>query len=218
MVKTDAQLKSDVSAELLWDPAVDAANVGVAVRDGVVTLAGEVETNPQKHAVERAVRRVAGVRGIAVDLEVRRAPAHERTDADVARAALHALEWHSLVPQDTVKVEVENGWVTLTGEVGWAYQAASAEQAVHPLVGVTGVTNRIAIRQHAKATDIRRDIAAALTRHAQREADHIAVAVDGHVVTLSGKVASLAEREAAVGTAFCAKGVARVVDRLEVAG
>ncbi|MEJ8837883.1 BON domain-containing protein [Ramlibacter sp. AN1133] len=217
-MKSDLQIKSDVTAELVWDPAVNATNVGVAVADGIVTLSGTVETYAQKHAVERAVRRVSGVRGIAVGLEVRLAPGHARTDAEIAQAALHALRWHSLVPDERVKVEVDNGWVTLRGELEWAYQSASAESAVRPLVGVRGVSNEIALVPHAKPQQIRADITAALVRHAQREAGRVAIDVEGGVVTLHGQVDSLAEHDAVMGTAFAAKGVTRVIDRLEVTG
>jgi osmotically-inducible protein OsmY len=215
-MKTDLQLKSDVTAELMWDPAVNPANVGVAVKDGIVTLSGTVDTYLQKHAVERAARRVSGVRGLAIDLEVRLAPGHRRTDAEIVQAALHALRWHSVVPDDRVKVEVEDGWVTLRGHLDFGYQSASAEQAVRPLIGVRGVTNEIRLVQHASAQQMRADIAAALTRHAQREASHIAIDVDGGVVTLRGKVGSLPEHDAVIGTAHSAKGVTGVIDRIEV--
>jgi osmotically-inducible protein OsmY len=215
-MKTDLQLKSDVTAELVWDAAVNPTRIGVAVRNGVVTLSGEVETHLEKHAVERAVRRVGGVRGIALDLQVRLAPAHERSDADVAQAAVAALAWHSLVPEDKVKVAVEDGWVTLTGEVDWGYQSASAEQCVRPLIGVKGLSNQIRLKQRASAQDLRAGIESALTRHAQREARHISIEVDDGIVTLRGEVGSMAEREAALGTAVAAKGVTRVIDKLEV--
>lgn len=217
-MKSDMQMKSDVTAELMWDPAVNSASVGVAVKEGIVTLSGTVDTVLQKHAVERAVRRVGGVRGIAMDVDVRLSPPHERSDTEIAQAALHALRWHSLVPDDRITVRVEDGWVTLSGEVDWPYQLASAEQCVRPLVGVLGVTSHIELKQRSSPQDIRTGISAALTRHAQREAGHIAVEVDGAVVTLRGKVGSLAEHDAAIGTATAAKGVARVIDRLEVAG
>jgi len=216
-MKDDLQLKADVNAELAWDPAVNAANVAVAVQDGVVSISGPVDSYLQKHAVERAVRRVAGVRGIALDLEVRLAPEHQRSDAEIAQAALHALAWHSLVPPDSVRVEVEDGWVTLTGEVDWGYQSASAEQCVHPLVGVRGISNRLHLKQRADPEQLRAEIAGAFRRHAEREAHHIAVEVDGGVVTLSGSVHSMAEHEAAVGVAYAARGVTRVVDKLQVA-
>lgn len=216
-MKSDQQLKSDICAELAWDPAVDATNVGVAVREGVVTLSGVVDGYLQRHAAERAVRRVAGVRGLAVDLDVNLAPDHRRSDGEIAQAALHALRWHSLVPDDKVKVTVDDGWLTLEGEVDWGYQSASAEQSVHPLVGVRGVTNAIRIRQHANPAQLREDIAAAFERHARREARHIGIEVDGGVVTLSGTVDTLSEHEAAIATAYAARGVTRVVDRLQVA-
>lgn len=217
-MKTDVQLKSDVTAELAWDPSIDATRVGVAVNKGVVTLSGDVETYLQKHAVERAVRRVGGVRGIALDVTVRLAPRDQRSDAEIAQAALHALEWHSLVPEDKVKVEVEDGWVTLTGELDWGYQSASAEQCIRPLIGVRGVTNQIRLKQRANPAGIQADIEAALTRHAQREARHITVDVDGGVVTLRGQVESMAEHEAVIGTAWASKGVTRVIDQLALAG
>lgn len=216
-MKSDLQLKADVTAELVWDPAVDANHVGVAVKDGVVTVSGLVETYLQKHAVERAVHRVSGVRGLALDLEVRLAPEHQRSDAEIAQAALHALAWHSLVPQERVHVQVEDGWVTLSGEVDWGYQSASAEQCVHPLMGVRGVTNHIRLKQRVDPAELREEIASAFTRHAQREAGHIAIDVDGGVVTLTGTVHSMAEHEAALGVAYAARGVTRVVDKLQVA-
>ena len=215
-MKTDEQLKTDVSAELRWDPAVNDTHIGVAVRNGIVTLNGTVDNYVQKHAVERAARRVAGVRGIALDLEVRLAPGHARTDAEIAQAAAHALRWHSLVPDDKVRVEVEDGWVRLSGEVDWAYQRASAEQCVRPLVGVLGVTNDVTIQARANAKEITRDITSALERHADREARRVAVDVEGGVVTLRGTVDTLAERRAIVGTAYAAKGVSRVIDQIEV--
>lgn len=216
-MKPDTSLKADVNAELAWDPSIgNPAAIGIAVKDGVVTLSGEVDTLMQKHAAERAVRRVAGVRGIAVDLEVKLAASAQTTDADIAHAALNALHWHSAVPNDQVTVEVDDGHVTLRGEVDWSYQSVSAEQCVRPLLAVKSVRNEIHIRPHVRASDLASDISAALARHALREAKHIAVDVDGGVVTLRGKVDSIQDREAAIGTAWCGKGVTRVIDQLEV--
>lgn len=215
-MKSDEQLKTDVAAELAWDPAVNATGIGVAIRNGIVTLSGEVDTYMHKHAVERAVRRVSGVRGIALDLHVYLAPGDKRSDAEIAQAALAALKWHSLVPEDKVKVEVEDSWVTLTGEVDWGYQSASAEQCIRPLVGVRGVTNQIRLKQHVNPAEMQADIESALARHAQREARRIAVQVEAGVVTLRGQVSSMAEHEAVIGTAYGSKGVTRVVDQLEV--
>ena len=215
-MKTDAELKADVAAELAWDPAVNASAIGVIVRNGLVTLTGHLETFAQKHAVERAVRRVAGVRGIALELDVKLAPEHRRSDSELAQAAIAALRWNSLVPDDHVRVEVEDAWVTLTGEVDWPYQFSSAEQCIRPLTGVRGVTNLVTIKPRVRGNDIARQITDALTRHAQREARQIDVEVDGGTVTLSGHVDSLAEHDAAVGAAFGTRGVTSVIDKLEV--
>jgi len=215
-MKTDAHIKADVIDELAWDPAVNATGVGVAVREGVVTLTGHLDSYAEKHAVERAVHRVAGVRGIAVELDVRLAVEHKRSDSDIAQAAATALQLNSLVPDEKIQVMVENGRVTLTGEVDWSYQLASAEQCVRPLAGVRGLSNQITIKSRASSKDVGAQITAALMRQAVREAKHITVEVEGSVVTLWGKVHSLAEREAAVGAAFSARGVSRVVDKLEV--
>ena len=144
-MKTDAHIKADVTDELAWDPAVNATSIGVAVREGVVTLTGHLDSYAEKPAVERAVHRVAGVRGIAVELDVRLAAVHKRSDSDIAQAAATALQLNSLVPDEKIQVQVENGRVTLTGEVDWSYQLASAEQCVRPLAGVRGLSNRITV-------------------------------------------------------------------------
>lgn len=216
-MKTDAQLKTDITDELAWDPAINAAGIGVMVRDGVASLTGHLDTFSEKHAVERAVRRVAGVRGIALELDVKLAPQHKRSDSEIAQAASMALRLNSLVPDGKVQVEVEKGWINLTGELDWGYQRSSAEQCVRSLTGVRGLVNHITIKPHASGANIGTQIAAALARQAAREARHIDIDVAGGVVTLRGKVHSLAERDAAVGAAFSARGVLRVVDKLEVA-
>jgi osmotically-inducible protein OsmY len=215
-MKTDMQLKADVTAELAWEPAINAAAIGVIVKDGVVTLTGHLDSFAEKHAVEKAVRRVSGVRGIAVELDVRLSAGHERTDAEIAQAAIAALHWHTWVPDERIKVQVEDGWVTLTGDVDSRFQLTSAEQCVRTLTGVRGLTNKITIKPHARQNDISAEITAALTRQAQREAGHIQVGVEGGVVTLTGNVHSLAEHEAALGAAWATRGVGRVVDNLEV--
>jgi len=215
-MKTDAQLKADVTSELAWDPSIDANAIGVMVKDGIVTLTGHLDSFAEKQAVERAARRVSGVRGIAVELDVKPSAAHKRSDSEIAKAALAALRWHSWVPEERVKVEVEDGWVTLGGEVDWRYQATSAEQCIRPLVGVRGLSNNIDIKPSVSEKDISAEISAALTRQAQREAGQIRIEVDGAVVTLRGKVHSLPEHDAAVGAAWATRGVSRVVDGLLV--
>ena len=189
----------------------------MAVHDGLVTLTGKLNTYAEKYAAERAVRRVAGVRGIAIDLDVKLVAQHERSDTEIAEVATTAMRWHSMVPDDRVKVEVENGWVTLSGELDWGYQYACAEQAIRPLLGVRGLINNITIKSRVHAGNLRDEITAALTRQAQREAHRIGVEVEGAIVTLTGQVHSMAEHDAAIGTAHSARGVSRVVDHLRVA-
>jgi osmotically-inducible protein OsmY len=216
-MKSDSQIKTDVMEELAWDPEIDANGIGVMVTSGVVTLTGHLNTYAEKYAVEKAVRRVAGVRGIAIELDVKLSIEHKRSDSEIALAAIAALRWNTLVPDERVKVEVSNGWVTLTGELDWSYQSNSAAQSIRSLMGVRGLTNKITLKPMASSSDIVGQISAALKRQAEREAKHIGIEVDGSAVTLRGKVHSLAEHDAAVGAAYTARGVARVIDKLEIA-
>jgi osmotically-inducible protein OsmY len=212
-MKTDLQIKQDVSDELAWDPAVDAATVGVEVNRGVVTLSGHLRTYVEKLAAERAAERVAGVKAVVVELDVRVPGMHD--DEAIAEAARAALQWHAGLPASGIKVRVEKGWVSLAGEVEWAYQREQAERSVGHLRGVAGVINQLVIKSLRIAPpDVAKRIDAALRRHAEREAAHIRVEVLGSVVTLEGKVDSPQEREAAFGAAWSAPGVTRVVDHL----
>lgn len=214
--ETDLQLKADVTDEFAWDPAIDAANVGVMVKDGVVTLAGHLDSFLVKHAVERTAHRVAGLRGIALELVVKLAAEHKRSDSEIAQSAATVLLLNSLVPDGKVQVEVEDGWVTLIGEVEWNYQFAGAVQCIRPVAGVRGLDNRIGIKSRASGKAIGLQISPALTRQAMREAKHITVGVEGGVVILWGEVHFLAEREASVGAAFSAHGVSPVVNKLQI--
>jgi len=217
-MKSDAMLRSDIVAELNFDPAItmNATDIGVVVKDGVVTLSGHASSHSQKHAIERAVQRVKGVKALAVEMSVRLPAASERTDADIAKAAENALEWNVLVPDDAVHPMVEGGWITLSGGVEWAYQRRAAEVAVRHLMGVRGVTNMVEVKGRFTAVDVERKISDALKRQADREARHIQVLVDGAQVTLRGTVKSWAERRAAQGAAWSAPGVAKVVNNLLV--
>ena len=215
-MKSDSQLKQDVSTELDWDPSINASQVGVAVKDGVVTLSGHLDTYAEKHAVERAAQRVHGVKAIAVELDVKLAPSHQRSDSEIAAAAESALKWHSLVPAERLQVKVEKGWVTLNGEVDWEYQRRSAEKAIRPLTGVIGLSNAVTLRPSTSPANVANRIRDALTRHAEHEAKHIEVIVNGSVVTLRGKVDSWPERTAAYGAAWSAPGVMSVVNELTV--
>ena len=217
-MKTDTQLKADVESELAWDPSINAANVGVAVKSGIVTLTGHIDTYAEKYAIERAAQRVQGVKATAIELDVKLAPGHVRSDSDIAAAADSALQWHALVPDGKVKVKVEKGWVTLTGTLDWDYQRISAEKAVRPLTGVVGVSNAITLKPQTTPANISNRIHDALTRHAEREAKNIEVSVKGSTVTLHGKVDSWAERSAAQGAAWSAPGITSVVNEVRVGG
>lgn len=215
-MKSDAMLRSDIVAELNFDPVVTATDVGVIVKDGVVTLTGHPRSHAEKHAIERAVQRVKGVKAITIEMQVKPPSGHERTDADVALAAKSALEWNVLIPDDKIHPMVEKGWVTLNGEVEWEYQRRAAEVAVRDLFGVAGVTNRVIVKPKLTPADIEERVRQALERQADREAHRIQVRVSGGDVTLSGKVYSWAERKAAQGAAWSAPGVANVVNNLRV--
>jgi osmotically-inducible protein OsmY len=213
---TDADLKRDVLAELDWDPAVKPDAIGVAVKDGVVTLTGHVDSFAQKRAAEEAVARVAGVKAIAVEIDVKVAPQHRRSDTEIAAAIEDTLRWNHLVRPEQLRVTVEHGHVTLEGEVEWNYERKGVENSIRPLVGVTGITNRIALQPQPEATDVGKRIEEALTRQAIREARHIEVLVEGHTVKLRGQVHSWPEREAAQGVAWSAPGVRTVINELSV--
>ncbi|WP_029050260.1 BON domain-containing protein [Cupriavidus sp. amp6] len=213
-MKTDLQLKKEVTEELDWDPAIDAAAIGVEVRKGVVTLSGHLPSYAEKLAAEHAAEKVSGVRAVVVNLDVR--PMGEFSDEAIGSAARGALQWHVHLPADAVKLRVEKGHVTLTGEVEWGYQRTLAERTVSQLRGVTGVTNQIRIQVRPAPANVVERIEAALRRHAEREAKHISVAMRDGTVTLSGRVDSRAERLAAVGAAWSAPGVGAVVDDLEL--
>ena len=215
-MKSDDQLKNDVLAELEWDPIVNASDVGVIVKDGVVTLTGQLASHAEKYAAKRAAQRVDGVKALAVELTVRLVSSHERTDAEIALAANNMIEWNSLVPKGKIHSVVESGWVTLDGVVEWDYQRRAAEDSVRNLLGVLGITNLVKIKPKVSATDIGRKIQDALVRQANREAKHIDISVDGAQVTLEGSVNSWAERNAAQGAAWSAPGVLNVVDNLHI--
>lgn len=216
-MKSDAQLKNDVMEELAWDPAVRAEGIGVAVSEGVVTVTGHLETFAEKTAVERTLRRVDGVRAMALELDVRLAPQHRRGDTEIAAAARHALAWQTVAPADQVRIAVEGGWITLTGEVDWDFQRQAACKAVRSLTGVVGVSNEIRIRMRVTPEKLAARIEDALKRHAVRAAHKMQIEVRDGTVTLRGSVQSLQERKAVQGTAFAAPGVREVVNELRVA-
>ena len=216
-MKSDSQLKQDVVAELSWEPSVNAAQIGVEVKGGIVTLSGHVDSFAEKWHAERATQRVSGVNALAIEMEVKLPGSAKRTDADIARSAESALQWTWNLPKDTVKVMVENGWVTLTGDVDWEYQRKSAARSVRYLLGVTGVSDQIGIKAKATSSAVKSDIEAALKRRALSDAQEISVDVQGGDVTLTGVVHSWSERDLARHSAWGSVGVRKVIDNITLA-
>lgn len=215
-MKTDSQLQQDVMAELKCEPAVHAEQIGVEVKDGVVTLAGEVSSYVEKWTAERAAQRVSGVKALAVEMEVKLSELGKRTDADIARSAETSLSWVTSLPVDAIKVMVEGGLLTLTGDVEWQYQRQDAFDSVRHLPGVTGVSNQIAVKPSLSATVVKSDIEATLKRRAAVDANSIAVEVNGADVTLTGTVHSWAERDLAMQSAWSSSGVRNVIDKMNL--
>lgn len=215
-MKTNTELQRDILEELQWEPSVDAAEVGVTVHDGVVTLAGRVPTFAEKLAAERATQRVVGVKAVANDLEVLPHGQGKRTDSDIATAAVDALEWHASVPSERIKVIVSKGWVTLDGEVDWQYQKKAAKNAVRHLLGVRGIVDNIAVKPKITAAEVKSRIDAAFRRSAEVDADKVQIEVDGGRIVLRGEVRSWSERQEAERTAWAAPGVTAVENRIAV--
>jgi osmotically-inducible protein OsmY len=203
-------------AELGWEPSVTATQIGVEARDGIVTLAGHVDSYAEKWRAERAAQRVTGVRGLAVELAVKLPGPSKRSDADIAGSAKNVLEWTTSLPRDAVKVQCENGWLTLSGEVEWDYQRRLAKGAVQNLMGVTGVSDNISVKPHANTATVKAEIESALKRRASDAAQHIRVDTMGGDVTLSGTAHSWSERELAARSAWSAPGVRKVIDNITI--
>lgn len=213
MSKTDIELKQDIEAELRWDPKVNAAQIGVTVDKGAVSLLGEVDTYPEKWAAEEAAKRVGGVRAVAQDLKVKLLTTHKRSDSEVATAVQDALKSNVFVPT-TVTAKIADGWVTLEGQAAWNYQRDAAEQAVGNLLGVVSVQNQIAIKPQLTAAEVKEKVHAALQRQATSDADSIHVETSGGTVTLSGTASTWRVTENAATAAWSAPGVSEVVDHV----
>jgi osmotically-inducible protein OsmY len=216
-MKTDIVLKGHVLDELAWDPAIDASEIGVSVKDGVVTLGGEVGSHHEKVEAERAALRVAGVKGMVSEIKVHLPGPSQRSDSDIVRAAVDALEWNSSVPPDRVKVVVRKGWIALEGNVDWGYQRTAAEEAVRRLTGVLGVSNQVTVRPGLTCGAIKTKIEEAFKRSAEVDARRISVELEGSAVVLRGHVRSWAEKQEAERVAWASPGVSGVLNKLVLA-
>lgn len=215
-MKTDSQIQQDVLAELRWDPSIADAEIDVAVKSGVATLSGAMDSYAKKYAASRAAERVVGVKAIADELKVL-LPGHlNRTDTELAHAVLNALNWDVEVPSDGISVRVDEGWVWIDGDVEWPFQKAAAERAIRYLTGVRGVTNGLHSEARVFAPEVRKRIEDALTRNAAVDAQGISVETSDGTVTLRGTVRSWTERADAERAAWAAPGVTRVNDQLVV--
>jgi osmotically-inducible protein OsmY len=213
---TDLELKQNVEEALTWEPSFDAADIGVSVDNGVVTLRGDIATYAAKAAAERVALGMYGVKAVANDLNVRLAGEYKRTDSDIAQAAVNALQWNTVVPASRVSVTVSKGWITLKGNLDWQYQKDAAARVVRDLTGVLGVNNNIVVQPHVKSADVQAKIEAAFKRSAEIDARRISVtAQDGNII-LTGNVRSWAERREAERAAWAAPGVTQVDDRLVI--
>jgi osmotically-inducible protein OsmY len=216
-IKTDSQLQSDVTQELKWDPRVTHEHIGVSVSDGIVTLSGTVPSFFEKSQAESAAQRVEGVKAVVEKIEVKLPGSSLRDDQDIAKALLEEFKWNVQIPDKLIKINVENAWVELSGEVEWDYQRLAAAKAARNLTGVKGVVNNIALKsKKVQPEAIKQKIEEALKRRAEREAHRIAIEVEGNKVILSGKVDNLAEMQDVKWAAWSAPGVINVESNLRI--
>jgi osmotically-inducible protein OsmY len=215
-MKTDDQIKRDVMDELLWEPLLLASEIGVAVKSGVVTLSGIVDSYAKKLSAERAAKRVSGVKVVALDIQVGVSPRFAKSDTEIAEAVLNALKWHTAVQENNIKIKVEDAIVKLEGEVEWEYQRNNSKFAIENLSGVKAVINLITVKPKISANDLEKKISAAFHRNATLDAGKIMVKVSGNRVILNGSVRSFAESDDAEDAAWAAPGVLNVENNLEI--
>jgi len=215
-MKSDSQIQKDVMDQLKWEPLLDSAQIGVAVRNGVVSLSGFVDTYYKKIKAEDAARKVAGVRALAEELQVGPSPFYHKSDSDIAETALSSLRQHTSVPNENIKIRVEDGIVTLEGEVDWNYQRKLAEQALEGLAGVRGIVNNLVIHSVATSENIKKRITDAFKRHAVLDASKLTAEIVGSKVILRGTVKSYVEREDAESAAYSAPGIFQVDNRIAI--
>ncbi|MBX4908810.1 MULTISPECIES: BON domain-containing protein [Rhizobium] len=212
----DITLRQNIIDELDFEPSIDAANIGISVEEGIVTLTGHVGSYSEKETAERVVKRIKGVRGIAQEIDVRIFGNYEASDDDIARRAANMLDWNVSVPKGAIQVKVQKGWITLTGKAEWQYQKNAASDAVRNLVGVVGLSNLIEISPRVSAADVKKRIEDAFKRDAELESQGIRVEVSGGSVTLKGKVHTWSERRAAERAAWSAPGIKTLNDQIAI--
>jgi osmotically-inducible protein OsmY len=215
-MKTDHEILKDVQDQLKWDSYLNSSEIGVSVKNGIVTLTGIVDSYWKKIDAENTVKKVSGVTTVVQKIEVRLSDSGKRRDTDIAEEIQNAFRWSVLVPKDKIKVKVEDGWVTLEGDVEWEFQRNAARRAVEKLEGVVGVTNNIRITPKVTPSDIKEKIKSAFIRSATFDSDKIIISVDGNTVRLSGKVRSWAEKKEAERQAWLAPGVTKVENDIEI--
>lgn len=215
-MRRDSEIQANVIAALKWEPFLNASEIGVAVKNQVVTLSGSVDTYSKKSAAESAARKVTGVRAVALDIDVKLSDNGLRSDTEIADAVLNALKWNTQVPDEKIKIKVEDGWVTLDGELEWAYERTAAYSAVNNLYGVKGIINNLKIVSATQPNEIKKNISEAFKRSATLNANKIRVETLNNKVTLSGQVNSLAEKMDAEDAAFAAPGVTEVENNILV--
>jgi len=217
-MRTDGQIKQDILDELVFQPNIDETQIGVIVEEGVVTITGTVDDFHKKVSAENLVKKIKGVKAVAEDIEVKYGIEFQKTDKEIAKAIVRAFEWNTAVPEDKITIEIQSGWITLSGEVEFWYQKDTARCVINGIIGVKGIINNIDIKPTIKPDEVKEKITRAFKRLADIEAENITIEVDQNTVTLHGKVHSLKEKEEATKTAYHIVGINKVVNQLIVMG